>query len=249
MRTPPATQRAIVTFCWLPPESRRTSPCARVSICSVSIPPATFFRSSLVLIESPPAQARGEGQGDVLADGALHQQGLGAVRRDVDESRPDRVGGVVERHGRAIDQELAPARPLGAGQDVEQLVLALALEGDDAEDLARVQVERHVVELRPGAEATSGEARFRARVARTRGRPACNRRHLPDGLAEHELDDPLLGAVGDVHDTDRLALAQHGGPVADGGNLDHPVGNEDHGAVAASPACDDFEDALGEVRR
>ena len=25
--TPPATQRAIVTFCWLPPDRRRTSPC------------------------------------------------------------------------------------------------------------------------------------------------------------------------------------------------------------------------------
>ena len=31
-----------------------------------------------------------------------------------------------------------------AGQDVEQLVLALALEGDDAEDLAGIQVEGDV---------------------------------------------------------------------------------------------------------
>ena len=32
-RKPVAIQRAIITFCWLPPLSRRTWPCARVSIC------------------------------------------------------------------------------------------------------------------------------------------------------------------------------------------------------------------------
>ena len=45
VRTPPATQRAIVTFCWLPPDRRRTSRAARVSIWSVSIAPSTPCRS------------------------------------------------------------------------------------------------------------------------------------------------------------------------------------------------------------
>ena len=98
--------------------------------------------------QAPAADARREREGDVLADRALHQQGLGAVGRDVDEAGPDRVGRMVERDGRAVHEQLAAARALGAGEDVEQLVLALALERDDPEHLARVQVERDVVQLR-----------------------------------------------------------------------------------------------------
>ena len=53
---------------------------------------------------------------------------------------------------------------------------------------------------------------------------------------------------GDVDDADRLALAQHGRAVADRGDLDHAVRDEDDGAIAAALAADDLEDALGEVR-
>ena len=101
-------------------------------------------------VDQPPRRdPRAERQGDVLADRALHQQRLGAVGRDVDEARPDRVRGMAERDGHPIDEQLTAARPLGAGEDVEQLVLALALERDDAEHLARVELERDVAELRP----------------------------------------------------------------------------------------------------
>ena len=54
---------------------------------------------------------------------------------------------------------------------------------------------------------------------------------------------------GHVDDADGLALAQHGRPVADGGDLDHPVGDEDDRAIAAALAADDLEHPLGEVRR
>ena len=100
----------------------------------------------------------GERQRDVLAHGPLHEQGLGAVRRHVHEARPDGVGRVVERDGRAVHEQVAAGRPVRAGEDVEQLVLALALERDDAEHLARVEVERHVVEPRPGTEAARRQA-------------------------------------------------------------------------------------------
>ena len=159
--------------------------------------------------------------------------------------------GMAERDRRAVDQQLAAARSLGAGQDVEQLVLALALERDDAEHLARVQVERDVLELRarrPRPRAADARRRVgRPGRARRRARrpPACSL----DDLAEHQLDDPLLGALGDVDDADRLALAQDGGPVADGGDLDHPVRDEDDRPVAAALAADDLEDPLGEVGR
>ena len=142
-RTPPATQRAIVTFCWLPPDSRRTSPRARVSICSVATAPPTFRSLRREVDQTPMTESRREWEGDVLAHGTLHEQGLRTVGRDIDQSRPDGIGRVAE--GRPGSHRPA-ARRLSArsdpGEDVEQLVLALALERDDAEDLARVELER-----------------------------------------------------------------------------------------------------------
>ena len=94
------------------------------------------------MIQPQPLIARRERQRDVLADGALHQQRLGTVRGDVDDARPDRVGGVAEGDRLAVERACArrPARSR-AGQDVEQLVLALSLERHDAQDLAGVEIE------------------------------------------------------------------------------------------------------------
>ena len=52
--------------------------------------------------------------------------------------------------------------------------------------------------------------------------------------AEHQLDDPVLRARRDVDDADRHALAEDGRPVADRGDLDHAVGDEDDRAFAAA---------------
>ena len=107
---------------------------------------------------------------------------------------------------------------------------------------------------RPGA---SSRARGRAPRARgvrprlrvARPRPLARPPAAPSTIcAEHELDDPLLGALGHVDDADRLALAQDRRPVADRGDLDQAVGDEDDRAVAAALAADDLEDPLGEVR-
>ena len=146
-RTPPATQRAMVTFCWLPPDSRRTSPPARASIWSLATAASTPRRSRLEVDRAPRAHASGRRQGDVLADGSLHQQGLGAVGRDVHEAGSDGVRRMAEGDRRAVHEQLAAARAVRAGQDVEQLVLSLALERDDAQHLAGVEVERDVVQL------------------------------------------------------------------------------------------------------
>jgi hypothetical protein len=90
-------------------------------------------------VDRPPARQTGRGrQGDVLPDRALHQQRLGTVGRDVHQPGADRVGGMAEGHGRTIDQQLPAARTGGAGEDVEQFVLPLALERRDTQNLARV---------------------------------------------------------------------------------------------------------------
>ena len=140
-----------------------------------------------------------------------------------------------------------------AGEDVEQLVLALALERDDAQHLARVQVERDVLRASVAErEAARREPRRGvAPLGAARPRPApvgaagCS---VDDRAPEHQLDDPLLGARGDVDDADGLAVAQHRGAVAQGGDLDQPVGDEDHRPVAAALAADDLEHPLGQVR-
>ena len=114
--------------------------------------------------QAPATDAGRERERDVLADGPLHEQRHGPVGGDVHEAGPDGVGRVVERDGRAVHEQLAAGRALRARQDVEELVLALALEGDHAEHLARVEVERGIVE--PGAEGKP--ARRQARPARRR---------------------------------------------------------------------------------
>ena len=151
--------------------------------------------------------------------------------------------------GCAVDGEIAAARALAPGEDVEQLVLALALKRHHPDDLAGVDLERDVLELGARGEPAGREPRLG--VPGTGGglAPLPGGRQALDDLAQHQLDDPVLGAGGDVHDAHRRALAQDRRPVADRGDLDHAVGDEDDAALAAALAADDLEHALREVRR
>ena len=153
----------------------------------------------------------------------------------------------MERRGRAVHEELAAAGAPRSREDVEQLVLPLALERHDSEHLARVELERHVLQLRPGSEGTDREAGVR-RGRPMAGRPPGDRRHLAGDLSEHEPDDPFLGPRRHVDDADGLTLAEHRRPVADGRDLDEAVRDEDDRPIAAPVAADDLQDALGEVR-
>ena len=148
MRVPAAIHRAMVTFCWLPPESLCTSRCARVSICR---------RRDRVVDAGvlPPRMSTGprpgrralKGKCDVLPHRALHQERLGAIARHVGHAGVDGVRGMAELDTLAVDLDRAAGRAARPGQRGEQLVLALSLQGHDAEDLARVEVERNVTEL------------------------------------------------------------------------------------------------------
>ena len=51
----------------------------------------------------------------------------------------------------------------------------------------------------------------------------------------------------DVDDADGLAVAQHGGAVAERGDLDEAMRNEDDGPAGLALAAHDVEHALGEV--
>src|SRR5918911_977769 len=104
---PLASQRAIVTFCWLPPESRRTWRAARMSICNASIAERTRRPSSRMLMT--PQRASRLYRGEAML------------------SRTQRGAG---------DANLACVRLPLAGEDVEELVLSLAFERRDPDHLA-----------------------------------------------------------------------------------------------------------------
>ena len=67
-----------------------------------------------------------------------------------------------ELYGLAVDLDVAARRPDRAGENAEQLVLALPLERDHAEHLAGQEVERDIIELGPDAQIADADARARS---------------------------------------------------------------------------------------
>ncbi len=103
-------------------------------------------------------------------------------------------------------------------------------------------------ELGADPELADGKPRRAGRSARRLGRRlGWRRRALLDPGAEHQLDDALLDAGRDVDDADGLAVAQHGGAVAERRDLEEAVRDEDHRAAGLALPADDVEDALGEI--
>ena len=212
--------------------------------------PSTVFAFRCEVDQAPPSDGGHGRQGDVLAHGALHEQGLGAIGRHVHEAGPDGVGGMSERGRRAVHEEFPAGRARGPREHVEELVLALAFECDDAEHLARVELEGCVLQFRAGADGPGRQPRCDVR----RALPGC--RSVGAGLrevrgfpAEHQFDDAVLRARRDVDDADGDTFAENGGPVADRSDLDHAVGDEEDRALAAALTSDDLEDAFREVGR
>ncbi len=196
--TPPATQRAIVTFCWLPPDSRRTSPCARASIWSRLDGAVDLLPLAARSIRPHRREPGRERQRDVLAHRALHQQGLGAIRRHVDEAGPDRVGRMMEAR-RACRRRAARRRP--GARSRRGCRTARPAPGPRAPRRRAPRPGSRSNDTScsfvPGAEARGPQSRGvasggRAPAAvRSAPRPAASL----DDLAEHQLDDPVLGAL------------------------------------------------------
>ena len=176
-----------------------------------------------------------------------------AVPRHVHEAGRDGIGRVSEAHLGAVHEQLATGRSAGSREDAEELVLPLPLEAHQAEHLAGAQLEGDVRELRAEAQVAQLEARRGGRRQR-RAAGRAGRDALVDGRlgftggAEHELDDALLGARAHLlHDPHRLAVAEDGGAVAEGADLEQAVGDEDDRLAGLTPAAHDVEHPLGEV--
>jgi hypothetical protein len=149
----------MVTFCWLPPDRRRTLG-SRVDLEPLDgALDAALFGGH---VDDPPAaHPRPIGQGDVLADRALHEQGLRTVPRHIHEAGRDGISGVPEAHLGPIHEQLATGRPAGPREDAKELILPLPLQAYQPEHLASPQLEGDIRELRAEAQFAQLETRRR----------------------------------------------------------------------------------------
>ena len=196
--TPPATQRAIVTFCWLPPDRRRTSAPARASIWSVSTLSLTWSRLAAQVDQAPAGgcarrSAARCSRAPSAASAGPRRGRPRRTRRPPGSRRPD--GGTTTgvpstrsspQLGRTDRRGCRTARP-GPGPRAPRRPAPRP-------DRART---RRPAACVPEAEAAAGRgaASYPARARRGRRRAAVARGQLSGDLAEHQLDDPLLGAA------------------------------------------------------
>ena len=208
---PSARQRAMTTFCWLPPLSvviGASEPAVRMP--RRSIQPSTRSASRRRASAARPPQAAEHRQRQVLPDAERADDALGrAVGRDEGDARRVVLGEVDPRVGLRGQAHGAAhrARP-GAGERVGQGLAARAGEAGDAEHLALADGEAHATQD-PGVHVARLE-RGRSRGAR---RLAAARQ--VDVLADHHRRERLRGQVGDVARADDAAAAQDRDAVGD----------------------------------
>ena len=117
-----------------------------------------------------------------------------AVRRHEHDTSADDVERVTGLDGPALDQQPSPLGLEVAGEDVEQRLLALALEGNEPEHLAGRDGERDVLQLAPRTDML----RFEGRTITGRHRRGPGAHLVTDdvrGLAEHRRHDLRLASL------------------------------------------------------
>src|SRR5205085_12628033 len=95
--------------------------------------------------EAPTSELVDHGQRDVLAHRALRQQRQGTVGGHEHQARSDRIVRMAELSWPVLDQDLAAVRGPIPAEAFEKIRLALALQGDAAEDPASLQRERRIL--------------------------------------------------------------------------------------------------------
>jgi hypothetical protein len=147
-------------------------------------------------------------------------------------------GGVLAVHPQPAAH---PAHDAEEGQ--QQLLLALAVEPADADDLAPADRQRNVVQaLAPGQvlDLQAGRGRF--------GRRRLGRKDLGVGPPDHELDD-LVVALGAFRERLHVpAVAKHRADVGELFDLVHAMGDVENGQVLVAQLAEDLVD-LVHVRR
>ena len=173
---PAAIQRAMTTFCMLPPLSRLTSAAARVSICSFRTAMSTRRLSSPIANGPPAAQSAERGQRHVLLHRALRQERHQPVGRDQHEAGADRVGGMPQLEHAPFRPHLSGVGSPHAGDAIEQFLLSLPFQSGDSEHFAAIDPEGDAMQRVAVAQAVHFERRGLTRRLGTGG--ARDRRSL-----------------------------------------------------------------------
>lgn len=134
-----------------------------------------------------------------------------------------------------------------AGERGEQLVLAVAGDAGDAEDLAALQLERDVLE--PHAMRLAwGEREVVDDKPRHGGLAACRCLHLPDLAADHHPRERGRGLEPGIAGLDLLAAAQDRGGVAEPLHFVELVADVEDGAAFGLEAFQHDEELVGFLR-
>ena len=130
---------------------------------------------------------------------------------------------------------------------LEQLALAVALDGGDAEDLARTHGQRQAVHRRQAAVVLHGQV-FHADLLRA-GRAGLFQLVIEHGAADHHGGQHALIDVFRLLHADEFSLAHHADAVGDGHDLIELVRDKDDGHTAlADDAPDDGEQLVRLLR-
>ena len=156
---------------------------------------------------------------------------------------------MTEAASLALDEDLACLWTPGAAEALETFGLALALESYDAQDLAPVKREGHVLHdsgAKPANLDRGGGLDCSHSVV---GHGSLRDDHRRGLRAQHQGDDLFLSACRQVDDAHRGAVAKDCSPVAQGLHLCHPVRDQHDRAALRAPAPRDAENPLAEVGR
>ncbi len=151
------------------------------------------------------------------------------------------VGDVLAGDGQGARLDLPQA-----GEDLDQLGLAVAFDAADPEDLPATQLQAlDIDDLAAAVVVRLDVPRREDRRARRGGRSGDGERDI---ASDHEVGELLGGRVLRLTDPDCLAPANDGNPVTDRGDLAQLVRDEDDGAAVVTQALEDAIEVLDLLR-
>ena len=232
------SQRARTTFCWFPPDSSRAirlpsdGVVRRCRSCSSAAARSARTRSS------GRWKRRRSGEGHVLGQAPLQQQGLGlAVLGGEPEPGRDRQIRTMRRQGRPSTTHLAGIPGVDAVDRPQQLAAAGPDESGDPEHLAGAQLEAGLLHVGQATHAPDLEHDVAA-AGRSLGE------QLLELAADHERHEIARGCRRGQAGRDRRPLAQHRHPVADPSDLVEPMRDVHHPDALIREAPHDVEQGV-----
>ncbi len=148
---------------------------------------------------------------------------------------------------RPVEADRARARAAHPRDGLDELLLAVAVDARDADDLARPHVEREPAHGLEAAVVHDVQVlHLQRELAGRRGLLVHHQQHL---AADHELGQALLGGARDGHRGHLLAAAQHRHAVGDSQHLVELVGDDDDRGAGGLELAQHAEQLLRLLRR